>query len=197
MEFLILPVKNSAVKEFEDIFDGLCGIGKKEYGVFLWKYVKLVDVNKDHPYVEIEIPELSSKNVESKEKMNSLMLNVKCILANKVYSTNTLNSWTKKDLIEHIRVLEHNWNSTLEAFNIQSENVEMILNQQRKELIKEFTETLKDEYLPIIVGYMDDDEAKVCNRSLCEMTNEICNEFVDYKERSLYGNIKNKTLEKK
>lgn len=193
MEFLVLPVIHSAPLDFYDIYNGLILLGKTERAKCLFKYVSVVDVDKDHPYVEIEIFDIGSEKV----RMNNFFCRSKKILANKIYSTNTLNSWTKKELINHIRLLEHNWNSTLETFNIQSENVEMILNQQGKELIKEFTETLKDKYLPIIGAYMDDDEAKVCNRSLCEMTNEICNEFVDYKERSLYGNIKNKTLEKK
>ena len=61
----------------------------------------------------------------------------KYILANKVYSDTTLKGWTKEDLIEHIRILEHNWASAEESLENQAKNCEMLLKQVRKETAKE------------------------------------------------------------
>ena len=48
----------------------------------------------------------------------------------------------------------------------------------------EIVKALKDEYLPIISGFMDDTEAQECNRLLCEMTDEICKSCEDYLKNS-------------
>lgn len=60
---------------------------------------------------------------------------MKKILANTVYSDSTLNSWSKKDLIEHIRILEHNWESAEESLNIQAKNYDRLLKQSRIETV--------------------------------------------------------------
>ena len=49
----------------------------------------------------------------------------------------------------------------------------------------EIVKALKDEYLPIISGFMDDAEAQECNRLLCEMTDEICKSCEDYLKNSI------------
>lgn len=66
----------------------------------------------------------------------------KYILANKVYSDTTLKSWKKEDLIEHIRILEHNWASAEECLNNQAKNCEMLLKQIRKETAREILKLL-------------------------------------------------------
>ena len=60
---------------------------------------------------------------------------MKKILANTVYSDATLKSWKKEDLIEHIRVLEHNWQSALESLNNSAENCKKLHaeNQEMKD----------------------------------------------------------------
>lgn len=47
--------------------------------------------------------------------------------------------------------------------------------------VKELSQSLKDEYFPIITGYFSDDEkeeAQELNRLLCEITDEIFKEIV-------------------
>ena len=67
----------------------------------------------------------------------------KKILANRVYSDATLKSWTKADLIEQIRILEHNWSCTEERFNNSVKNSEKIFYEQKAE-IERLTEELDD-----------------------------------------------------
>lgn len=67
----------------------------------------------------------------------------KYILANKVYSDATLKGWKKEDLIEHIRILEHNWASAEEALNIQAKNCEMLLKQESNKTAKETLRKVK------------------------------------------------------
>lgn len=53
---------------------------------------------------------------------------MKKILANRIYSDSTLNRMTKKELIEQIRILEHNWSSAEEKLSNQAK----YLKPQRK-----------------------------------------------------------------
>lgn len=64
----------------------------------------------------------------------------KKILANRVYSDATLKKWKKEDLIEQIRILEHNWATAEEALNNSAKNSEKLLSEQKAEI-----ERLKDE----------------------------------------------------
>lgn len=61
------------------------------------------------------------------------------ILASKVYSNATLKSLKKEDLIEHIRILQHNWASAEECLDNQAKNFETLLQQARKETAKEIS----------------------------------------------------------
>lgn len=56
------------------------------------------------------------------------------ILANTVYSDSTLKSWKKEQLVELIRILEHNWANAENTLNIQAKNCEMLLGQKQAEI---------------------------------------------------------------
>ena len=56
------------------------------------------------------------------------------ILANTVYSDSTLKSWKKENLIELIRILEHNWQMAEQSLNVQAKNCEMLLKQKIEEI---------------------------------------------------------------
>ena len=59
-------------------------------------------------------------------------------------------------------------------------------NEALKAAFSEYTEVLKDEYLPIISGYFSDNEKeteKELNRLLCEMTDEFYKEAIKRLER--------------
>lgn len=58
----------------------------------------------------------------------------KKILANRVYSDSTLKSWTKEQLIEQIRILEHNWACAEESFNNSVKNSDKIFAEQKAEI---------------------------------------------------------------
>lgn len=61
---------------------------------------------------------------------------MKKILANKVYSDATLKKWKKEDLIEQIRILEHNWATAEEALNNSPKNSEKIISEQKAEIAR-------------------------------------------------------------
>lgn len=62
MEFLILPVKEDAEKEFKNIYRGLRVNGMSEYASYLNRYVSVVDVDENNPYVEIKIPKINKND---------------------------------------------------------------------------------------------------------------------------------------
>lgn len=70
------------------------------------------------------------------------------ILANKVYSDKTLKTWTKEQLIEHIRVLEYNWKSALDTIDNQVDSFgNLIVGHGKKvaeEILKEVYAFLND-----------------------------------------------------
>ena len=66
----------------------------------------------------------------------------KRIGAYKVLSDETLKSETKADLIERIRILEHNWACTEESYNNSVKNSEKIFYEQKAE-IERLTEERK------------------------------------------------------
>lgn len=58
----------------------------------------------------------------------------KKILANRVYADSTLKSMTKAELIEHIRILEHNWSAAEETLANSVKNSEQIFYEQKEEI---------------------------------------------------------------
>lgn len=58
----------------------------------------------------------------------------KKILANRVYTDETLKRWKKEDLIEQIRILEHNWSCAEESYNNSVKNSEKIFAEQKAEI---------------------------------------------------------------
>ena len=64
---------------------------------------------------------------------------MKKILANTVYSNTTLKRMKKDDLIKQIRILEHNWQSTLTALDNSAKECKRIHNEyerDKQELLK-------------------------------------------------------------
>lgn len=68
----------------------------------------------------------------------------KYILANKVYTDATLKRWKKENLIEQIRILEHNWRCAEESLNNSVKNSDKIFAKQKAE-IERLTEELAEE----------------------------------------------------
>ena len=89
-----------------------------------------------------KVSELENQRDKLQEQVDELTKKRKRILANKVYSDTTLNGWKKKDLIEQIRILEHNWAGAEESLNIQAKNCEMLLKQKEKDTAKEILDML-------------------------------------------------------
>lgn len=58
----------------------------------------------------------------------------KKILANRVYSDATLKTWKKEDLIEQIRILEHNWACSEENYKNSVKNSEKLFAEQKAEI---------------------------------------------------------------
>ena len=79
-----------------------------------------------------------------KAEIERLTKKRKYILANKVYTDSTLKKWSKEDLIEQIRILEHNWSCAERGLDIQAKNCEMLLKQAVKETAEKFAERLKE-----------------------------------------------------
>lgn len=90
-----------------------------------------------------EVLDLIHSLQSEKEKPKS-----KKILANRVYSDSTLKGWKKEDLIEQIRILEHNWAAAEESLNIQAKNCEMLLKQKEKDTAKEIYSLLDTMKVP-------------------------------------------------
>ena len=69
---------------------------------------------------------------------------MKKILANTVYTGNTLKSLKKEYLIDYIRILEHNCASAEERLNNQAKNFEMLLKQSIKETTEKIMKIVFD-----------------------------------------------------
>lgn len=80
------------------------------------------------------IHRLQGENESLKKQIEELPKPRKKILANKVYSDSTLKKWSKEDLIEHIRILEHNWACAEENLNNSAKNSEKIFYEQKTEI---------------------------------------------------------------
>ena len=80
------------------------------------------------------IHRLQSENERLKKQIDELPKPRKKILANRVYSDGTLKKWRKEDLIEQIRILEHNWACAEESLNNSAKNSEKIFAEQKAEI---------------------------------------------------------------
>lgn len=109
---------------------------------------------RTYSYCEEKVKEKGCKHYQPKidkdkvvlyrEEFLNLTPKRKKILANRVYEDSTLMTWTKTDLIEHIRILEQNWIGSLETIDIQAKNCEMLLKQASKETAEKFASDLKN-----------------------------------------------------
>lgn len=68
------------------------------------------------------------------ESLQEEKVKSKKILANRVYADSTLKSMTKAELIEHIRILEHNWSAAEETLANSVKNSEQIFYEQKEEI---------------------------------------------------------------
>ena len=97
--------------------------------------------NNEHCYCKKQPCEVAEKEVNALyeqgyrkiDKDSVVLSREKRILANKVYSFNTLMGWKKEDLIDHIRILEYNWSAAEKTLDNQAKNYKMLLDQARKE----------------------------------------------------------------
>lgn len=92
----------------------------------------------------------------------------KRILANRIYSDSTLKGWTKDALIEHIRVLEHNWASAEESLANSVKNSDEIFAEQKAEI-----ERLTERIDTGVSACMSCDESH--NRKVKEILQEVDN----------------------
>lgn len=83
---------------------------------------------------ETKIEELVKINEDLQKQVADLSAKRTRILANKVYSDATLKKWTKADLIEQIRILEHNLAATEEMFSNSVKNSEQIFFEQKTKI---------------------------------------------------------------
>ena len=112
----------------EDLLKAVEKIKTEPFGVEDRRVVVRFD---DLAYV---IDRLQSENEILKKQIDELPKPRKKILANRVYSDSTLKGWKKEDLIEQIRILEHNWAAAEEALNNSSKNAEKLLAEQKAEI---------------------------------------------------------------
>ena len=105
----------------------------------------------------------------------------KKILANRVYADATLMSMTKAELIEHIRILEHNWSVAEETLANSVKNSEQIFYEQKEEV-----ERLKE----------DLEQIALCNKGLQDGINEYQADNAEMRRRNaeLQKQIKDLTL---
>ena len=99
-------------------------------------------------------------------------LKPKKILANRVYSDATLKGWKKEDLIEQIRILEHNWSCAEESLNNSVKNSEKIFVEQKAEL-ERLTEELKKCGQELIDSHREQEELQDRNAELQKQVDEL------------------------
>ena len=123
------------------------------------------------------IHRLKNENESLKKQIEELSKPRKKILANKVYSDSTLKKWKKEDLIEHIRILEHNWLCAEEFYNNSVKNSEKIFYEQKAEIerLTEERNEYKDLYETMYRKYADLQD-KDFN---CEALRKQRNEYLD------------------
>ena len=101
----------------------------------------------------------------------------------KVYKDSTLKSMSKNDLIEQIRILEHNWAGEIKANWLQSYRLQWLFNA--------FNETIKEikTYEP---KYYDKDLAEWFNLDTDYLKNNTCKNLEldrTEEEKELYGDM--------
>ena len=122
------------------------------------------------------IKRLQSENERLKKQIDELPKPRKKILANRVYSDTTLKSWTKEQLIEQIRILEHNWSVAEESLNNSVKNSDKIFYEQKAE-IERLTEELKNL-----------DWYKMWHNKFKKEINDLTLELETYRPTKLSGN---------
>ena len=121
---------------------------------------------------------------ELQKQVDDLSAKRKRILANKVYSDATLKKWTKDDLIEQIRILEHNWAVSEDRFNVSVQNSEKIFYSQGEQI-----EQLKLE----LGGYINDQAIWLSKVDALEKENEQLRALVDYATKALDRNAESRS----
>ena len=111
------------------------------------------------------IHRLQSENEILKKQIEELPKKRKKILANRVYSDSTLKKWRKEDLIEQIRILEHNWASAEERFHNSVKNSYKIFYEKQAE-IERLTE--ENKHLDKLLGEKRLDELTVARQIVAQ-----------------------------
>lgn len=97
------------------------------------------------------------------------------ILAHKILSDETLLGTKKTDLIEYIRVLEHNWAATEEHNDQQYINFKELLAEEKKKARKILAEMLRENITAAIDSNMR--AIDECNKKYPKGDNDIALEF--------------------
>ena len=155
--------------------------------------IKTLEIEKDDAYqngfsegcdYETKIEELAKINEGLQKQVDDLSAKRKRILANKVYSDATLKKWTKDDLIEQIRILEHNWAASEDRFNTSVQNSEKIFYSQGEQI-----EQLKLE----LGGYINDQAIWLSKVDALEKENEQLRAMIDYAIKALSRNAESRS----
>ena len=129
------------------------------------------------------IRRLQSENESLKKQIDELPKPGKKILANKVYSNSTLKKWSKEELIEQIRILEHNWSCAEESLNNSAKNSDEIFAEQKDEI---------EELKQAISGYVADQEVWISGYQGIQAENENLKADIELLTKVL-GSSKRKT----
>lgn len=89
------------------------------------------------------------------------------ILGNKVYSTNTLKSWSKEELIKQIRIIENNWRSSLQSFENLSNNTKILLEDVEKSTKEKTVKEVLDQCTELMRRFEWGDSTDICMKR-CE-----------------------------
>ena len=123
-----------------------------------------------------QVLHLQAENESLTKQIEELSKPRKKILANKVYSDSTLKKWTKEQLIEQIRILEHNWACAEETFNNSVKNSDKIFSEQKAE-IERLMKLAGDKELKAIIAQncvLNEENAEL-QKQVDELTEERAN----------------------
>ena len=131
----------STIEKCKEFYGGTCGIScpHKVKGscrqYLMGQILKYIKLQKE---IEATQDELIKNQYDDRHRLmrenEELKAKRKKILAYKVLSEETLKGETKADLIERIRILEHNWACAEENFNNSVKNSEKIFAEQKAEI---------------------------------------------------------------